>query len=420
MWAAWIAVISVLIWLIIETSGRGESPTQIESEENLRVYRAILPDLSDPYANRMLHSPRMIWYTADSMGVAYQAHSGPEPGAGEIGFADAMATDALPNQNTVTRFPWAPMPGGTHLAHGAASYKGFYLPVDHDGVILPVVWYRHQIESLHHPNKSVRGWNWTFPAGSIVWEVLVIQGPDGISYPYEVRSRWRYADHWQPRLYRPFPRAVEAAEYVDRGPSSEMARRFSAHCRAPITEVGQIESVEPGSESFETGAGESFRRSFGLDRLPPLPEGVVISMLGREFVEVAGTQWKPGCDSPTTDSDFHIVPRGSLLAIVGSDEESCARCHDTSLTSSRRFGNKRTWGWVRGNLGTEASNGGIISWSPISPDTFRGRREANPAVRMRQNWVRGGIVAQYDPDKHPKRYYTRLAPEKLTRIKPEE
>ena len=388
---------------------------QIETPEALSAMRSLLPTLSDSKADRRLHDDRVVWYTLESIGIAYQAHSGDQPGTGPIGFADAEAP-GRPNQNT--RFPWQPMPGGTHRAIGTDSFKGFLLPMDERGKPRPVVWYRHKLEGLADPDKTVLGWSWTFPVGTIIWEVLTVEHA-GEAYAYEVRSRWRYGDHWRPRVYRPFPKATDAAAAVLARPRTTQGAAFVEFCYQPVLATASIQSRSQGNPAFGTGPGDAFRLlNFGYDVLPELPVRLVADMLdSTPFQEVDGIQWKPGASSPVNSHGFHIVPYRSLLPIVGGDEATCAKCHESSLTSSRRFAkNRKRWGWVRGNLGTLESGGGILSWHPIEPAVFRGRSRANPAVRMRTKWTATGLINKHNTRTHSSRYYRRLVPQNLEKL----
>jgi len=385
---------------------------QIESEENVQSMWNLLPTLSDPSADVRLHDERIIWYTTETMGITYQAHSGSSPGRGPIGFADA--TTGRPNQNTRERFPWGPFPGGTHRATNNDSFKGLLLPSDEDGEPLPVVWYRHKLEGLKSPNETVRGWNWTFPTGTVIWEILTVNHQDQ-SYVYEVRSRWRYADHWLPRVYRPFPTSDDIADVLVNRPRTELGAAFIDFARRPVVSTATIVSTETGNPVFGTNAGDAFNMSFGIDELPPLDASLVALLLDTTaFREIDGTQWKPGASSPVSSHDFHIIPNRSLLPIVGGDEVTCSRCHDSSLTSSRRFGkNAERWGWVRGNLGRQNEGGGILSWHPVRPSVFRGRLSANPNVEMRKKWVDGGIIERFSRERHSRKDYRRLVPKHL-------
>jgi len=381
---------------------------QIETPEQVAAMRALLPELADPKANKRLHDDRLIFWTSSSIGVAYQAHSGDRPGSGPIGFADAGAP-GRPNQNTLDRFPWAPVAGGTHRAKRADSFKALYLPRDSRRRPYPIVWYRYDLEGLVDPHQVVLGWDWIFPVGSIVWEILTAEDA-GEAYVYEVRSRWRYRDHWRPRVYRPFPTAASAAAAILDRPRTNLGAAFVEYCYQPVQSSATITSREDGNPAFATSAGAAFSAEFGVDELPPLPRELVAELLDlTQFQDVQGAAWKPGCASPISKHNFHFVPQGALLAIVGGDEVSCAPCHSTSLTSSRRFAtNPRRWGWVRGNHGDHDGAGGILSWHPVDPAVFRGRARANPNVRMRTRWIACGIVRKFNRGKHHKGRYTRL------------
>ena len=428
-------------------SAEAAEPYQLESSGDLAAMRAILPRVADPHIQAILEDPRLMLYTTDSIGVIYQIGAGQSTsGAVRIGDAGRNISGEAPEQgrrggtagnpNTSRHFPWSIDAGGTHVSPSADSFKGVWLPARPDGTPWPVVWYRHAIESVFDgPGRTQNGFNWTFPAGTVFVECLTVRAPSGQVYPFELRVRERDLAAWRPAVYRPFPQAGDLAEAIQRErPGWRESIQLAAlvdHLDDPAAGLREIRVRDrsPGNRRFGTGPSAAFDLTVSIDDLPEAgDEDLIAYLLDTEtFRDAEGLDWKASSAVPSFLVDMvisrpagwkntlaaaplHIRPAGDLSAITGSDSESCTRCHDTTLASARRFDARSgMYGWVRGNLGDPARGGGIFSWHPFRNVTGITRTRFSIRAEFRDN----GLVARFQPDRHPSTVYRALIPEHL-------
>jgi hypothetical protein len=154
----------------------------------------------------------------------------------------------------------------------------------------------------------------------------------------------------------------------------------------------------------------SFKREAAIDDLPPLEDKVVSQLLmSTTFQSAVGSAWrvdeKSGvpCYAPTTEDDFHIVPRHYRAAWMEATSQSCMDCHRDTLRLAAEFEEPRDWyGRVRGS-------DGIFSWHPFDPVSISHNGMARP-VTMRKEFVEAGVVRQYRPgdDQFPDTKYNSL------------
>jgi hypothetical protein len=117
-------------------------------------------------------------------------------------------------------------------------------------------------------------------------------------------------------------------------------------------------------------------------------------------------QWKAGingviCYAPTTDLDGQIVPKHYAASVVGTNVDSCAKCHDGVQKHARFFHVSRGWyGHVRGS-------DKIFSFHPMEPGSVS-RNGASFSPQLRRQFVASGVVAVYDAAKHPASVYHSL------------
>src|SRR5262249_5547882 len=86
--------------------------------------------------------------------------------------------------------------------------------------------------------KNNSHWQWVFPLGTVLGEVLFIQAPDDKQwFTFEVRSRTRALNGWVTGVFRPYLSADElAAEILLRRPgetASPDVRALVEHLQAP-------------------------------------------------------------------------------------------------------------------------------------------------------------------------------------------
>ena len=370
-------------------------PLKLVSPERERWLRQHLPVVDDGAIQEILDDARLILYTDREMPPAYQDWSGDLQGVHSPSY-NISANDAEPYGNGNREFPWG-APAGTHRTRGVESFRFLWLPLDEAGNVRPIVWFRKRL------SDSVRkGYAWRFPVGAVVGEVLMLRGPDGKRYTFEMRVRIREYDNWAVNVFRPFPTADDLARAIrHRRPQwadSPSLARLVRHLEQPIELVShRLEDRHPGKRVFS--------QSMGVDELPAIDDDALVIELLTEtvFKSALGATWRDGTNgvwtcAPTTKAAFHIVPANYDAGFLEVDRVSCMRCHNTVNQHVRRFEPGRDWyGRIRGS-------DGIFSFHPFAPEVISYNGYGGP-VRLRRELVEAGILVRYDKQKHPHAIY---------------
>ena len=371
---------------------------QLMPEEKLEAIRRSLPQVSDSYIQELLQSPDIIFYTEEEMPRAYQDWSGSLQGLHWAHY-NISANGSEPYGNGNLEFPWG-TPAGTHRAQNVSTFRFFRLPRNAAGRVLPIVWYRKW-----YPGDSQPGYAWVFPKGTIFGEVLQMKGPDGFDYTFELRTRERIADTWIVDAFRPFPTSDALAERIRQlrpnWKEQPSLAKLVAHLESPmILTRHTLADQHPLQVTFQS--------SMGLDLLPPVDDDRLVAQLLTEttFQSALGTDWRVGrngiaASAPTTTAPFHVVPANYDAGFIEVDRVSCMRCHETVGQHVNRFDMFRDWyGRVRGS-------DGIFSFHPFAADSISMNGDGVP-IRMRDEFVRAGILQRYDRKLHADRDYQRI------------
>lgn len=370
---------------------------RLMSRKKYKRLRSRLPEVADPVLQKILRDDRLILYTDVEMPRAYQDWDGGLPGVHSPHY-NISANSSEPYGNANIEFPWG-TPAGTHRAKNVASFKFLWLPRGADGNVLPVVWYRWR-----HPGDSARGYEWIFPVGAIVGEVLCLRGPDGKQYTFELRIRVRDYGEWAVDVFRPFPTATALADCIKQ---VRPQWRADAKLSKLVTHLEQP-MVMKKHRLADDHPRHAFVESMGIDRLPPVGDDqLVIELLaGTKFQSALDVVWRDGASgsftcAPTTSAAFHIVPAGYDAGFVEVDPVSCSRCHDTVGQHAQYFEYGRDWyGRVRGS-------DAIFSFHPFSPLSVS-PNGIGQSVSMRRELIESGVLERYNRSKHPHDKYQRL------------
>lgn len=339
--------------------------------------------------------PQVRIYTHETMPPAYQFCG---PGGSVTGFhlaAYNISGDFLEARkghgrggNGNIEFPWK-SPGGTDKSVNCHSFRFVRLP---DGK--PVVWWtERRYEGDNNRGQSTQ-YDWTFPVGTIFGEVLTMTGTDGYEYPFELRTRERFADHWQPDLYRQFPTREHLLACLDTLGDDRTAA-LQAHLRRPLD--SPVETLTDSSHRTQ----RAFTGTAQRDVLPAIPADVVSRLLTEHPYQTAIEEVWAGeqCYCPTTEAPFHIVPAHYDATFLGSSGESCTKCHDSALKHVDQFDAPRQWyGHVRG------CSEGILSFGPYKPSCVSGN---GGHVNASMHDI-PGVIERYDPSRHSSADYVRL------------
>lgn len=367
---------------------------QLMSPQREAELRAYFPKVDDKATQAVLDDPALLLYTDREMPRAYQIWDGLLRGVHAVRY-NISADGGEPFGNANQEFPWGD-PGGLHRTNGTTAFRFLLLP-ERNGQKLPVVWYPKQ-----RPGDAQPGYAWIFPVGTTIGEVLLLRGPDGRDYPFEVRTRTRENGSWEMDAFRPFPTPESLSDRI-----KEIEPTWEAQ---PVLRSAVATLEGRGRYRVARLVDQHPRRTFDqqsfLDELPPLPAALVAKLLtSTTFKSALGTSWREAgkliAASPTTQSAFHVVPANYDAAFVVVDHESCMRCHDQVAAHVDTFDMPRDWyGRVRGS-------DGIFSFHPFDPSSISTNGSSWP-VRMRPALVQAGIVARYDPARHPKELYQEM------------
>ncbi len=372
-------------------------PFRLMTKERDQAFRKLMPKVDDPNLQEKFADPRLILYTDREMPRAYQDWSTMLPGIHSPSY-NISANGSEPFGNGNREFPWS-TPAGTHRSTRVSSFKFLWLPETEDGRVAPVVWYRTRL-----PGDNSAGYAWLFPVGTLVGEVLYMTGPDGRGYTFEVRVRNREEGEWGVDVFRPFPESADLANAIkERRPEwADNAELVS------LVEHLESKTAMPKQTLRDSQPGRAvFRQQMGVDSLPPMDDALAAELLtSTEFESVLADYWRTDeaglvTFAPTTDDEFHIVPRNYDGGFIQPERESCLRCHETVAANVRDFDFSRDWyGRVRGS-------DGIFSFHPFSPSSISSNGYGS-SVSMRDSMERAGVLERYDPQIHTAERYQRV------------
>jgi len=287
-------------------TAKSQAPPVFEPEYplDLKKIPLTLPYTTDPELKRLLESPKTIFYKLPPIWQHFIPASRIEHNNLTLGTKNYTFTQAtwgiyyapfLSDFNANPLFPWETTIG---LNDSQKQTDNIYrtvnllnLPEDEAGNTIPIL----LVNEL--PIK------WIYPEGTTVGEIVYVVHNDK-RYIQEIRTRKKAkgSGEWEPALYRPisnrdeFIRLTGMSDYIP-------AKRYMFFRNPQEDEVFKMEGL--------------------VERLPPLSEDRVKSLLSRPFKDVTHNNW-----SPCSDQDFHIMPKNYCFSLLdGVDSVSCANCH---------------------------------------------------------------------------------------------
>ena len=366
-----------------ETRGHPELATEngyldIIAPDELAPFRAALPPLGDSTIDAVLHGANTIWYDESSFVFTYQDSFGNPKGlrANRVGY-DVGSTNSHPDIRALTeyfklqkfKFPFAVTAGATFHENVYAQYF-WSPPVDEDGDVIPVrVW------------KNASHWQWVFPTGTVMGEVLHIQAPDdGQWFAFEVRSRTRTLTGWDTGIFRPYVQATNLATAIKtKRPTWQQVPALTAL----VEHLEADDSLTPHTMTAPNYEALFPALDGAMDYLPDADDTALIKELlsGVTFQDAMGQTWKH-TDALTTfaastQSGFHIVPKDYPAGMFENSENGCRMCHEQT---SRPLNNLDPRVVLYGEVWGEDE---IFTWHPFGIDTSafgvaNGNRYLNP------------------------------------------
>lgn len=360
--------------------------------------KAYFPLVDDANLQRILNDPATVLYTEAEIPKVVSMWQGVNGISRRIVAAENNADPGS------LQFPWM-RPAGTDDVKGLDTVRFLHLPIV-NGERLPIAYFRSVI-----PPDSSPAAQWIYPAGTTIGEVLAMPGPDGYSYPFELRIRYKMVNYWEVDVFRPFATPAELAAAIKERRPNWMTTT------ALRTAIGALEGPANLGKAkiFDNQPARAIiRQEAGWDIVPDLQDPKLVGELlrGTVWTSVYGTVWKSDgkleAYAPGSQAAFNIVPAGYSGTTLKVDAFSCARCHENTLHHVNEFaqhqtryadGTQRFWyGRIRGS-------DGIFSFHPFDPARIPGGGQTVPPT-LRQSLVQAGVVALYDPRRHPESLYT--------------
>ncbi|MGD9644293.1 MAG: hypothetical protein AB7U73_01185 [Pirellulales bacterium] len=325
--------------------------------------------------------PRVLYYDETEFPPAYQFDH-----LGRVSFHavryNISANGAEPYGNGNREFPWAKTGGLDKVPPGtAAAYKFIRLPAQ------PIIWWRDRGNWVH----------WRFPQGTTVGEVLAMRCADGQWRPFEVRLRTRGATAWHIDLLKPYPTTADLVAGIRwLRPNWAQNPGLAATIRelsAATLEPTELRDRHPRPALRPQARSRHVLPDFGSDLACELLERA-------EFTHATGDTWSGSdCFAPTA-REASIVPAGYQGHLLGSDDQACANCHESTHRDVDEFDARRDWyGLIRGD-------DGIFSFHPAEPDCISDNGYPR-RVRIRDM---PGVLEARDDQRHDPSDYQELLP----------
>jgi len=385
-------------------------PSLMDRSQN-EAYRKALPSTKDERLLSIISDKHLMFYTDNEIPKAHQDWEGSLQGILDSrGNVSANRTEPFGNGNK--EFPWG-APAGTHLSNGVTSIRFLLLPRDEHGSIYPVVYY--QIPKISYGKRTLpdgtnisaderfyrEGWAWTFPKGTIVGEVLMISDSRGNRHVFEIRTRSRSIDRWAVNVYRPFPTANDlliAVKKLDNWEKNAKLRNLVTHLEGSLSsDHYTLADTQPDKSVFKQIRQQDF--------LPAIDEDVAITLLHKTpFSSSLDVVWRGDGEyaphAPTTEADFHIVPKRYAAGFINVTTNSCMQCHKETNQHVHEFDIRRDWyGRIRGS-------DGIFSFHPFDHGCIT--QSGGQPVSFNKKMIDAGIIAPFDPSKHSNAVYQRI------------
>ncbi len=388
-----------------EPDPKGAPVTQIVAAQTLATYKAALPKVGWPRLAKLLASPSTLFWDKATLPPAYQDTVGD---GSSLPFGARLNSEGkslivqegkklFSDDGTTWAYPFG------HTAGADASPDIFIVDFmalpEVNGAQLPVA---YEVESTTVSSLPVKRWNWSFPRGTVVGEIIMIK--DGSSLlTTELRVRERFGDRWATNVFRPFPTAaVLAATVKAKRPQWQSTPALSSLVAALAKPT--LTAKHKGSPAFSDlvvldGSVDAPLPDFGDDAL-------VRELLGTTtFVAAYGTVWKTdgtakafGPTGPT--AGLSVVPSGFDTGLLEVRETTCEKCHNQG-------------GYFIGDLVDQAILYGdiwgvdrIFSFHPFEPSRIDASGAENRSVRA----PFAQIVQPYNPNKHPSSRYSFYRP----------
>ena len=314
-----------------------QTGVRLVSDKTHALYLSFWPKSNDAWLNA-LKKKDLIFYDNDVMPPAYQDFGGALQGVHSPSY-NISAVRSEPIGNANREFPWG-APAGLHESSNFKAFRFVHIPKGQS-----IYWWRQRLQGDGPRGTFV----WQYPTGTTFGEILLVTDPDENDWTFELRTRTRTAKGWVVNVFRPFTTRAE------------LAARIKALAPDWRKRPGLVKIVNDEVDDEDTYRLVNQHDLVTFDAtalstsLPAINHKLVRKLLATPFKSALGQEWKKNEDgveafAPTTDADFHIVPKNYQGGFVEVSSKSCMRCHDSTLKHARDFQAFRDWyGRVRGS-----------------------------------------------------------------------
>ena len=355
-----LSLATALLSTVIATGLLAAEPVRnvprLVSEETHRTYLAAIPDSVDGALQKLKSDPGLILYDNASLPPAYQfwgfgGTTGVHSPNFNISIGRFDGSERFGNANI--EFPWGGPAGTSPGVDGSQSFKGVRFPAD--GKVR--VWRQHA-----EPDNDA-AYHWKFPVGTTFVEVIQVTNPrTRTAHTCQVRTRTRQENGWTVNEYRPFttPKELEArieSSKIDTVDRDKLLGHLKSERNIPAYRIRSPQAVV------------TVDRTGLADSLPAVSEATVLALLQGPFVSALNKEWVTTDQhvgyAPTTNADFHVVPKGYQGYAHEVSSKACMVCHETTFKHTNHLDriNRDWYGRVRGH-------DNIFSWHPFHPGSI--------------------------------------------------
>ena len=380
--------------------------TQLLDAATLAMYKAALPKVGWTRLAKILQSPSTLFWDKATIPQAYQDTVGD---GSSLPFGARLNSEGssliVPEgrklfsaDGTTFSYPFG------HTAGADASTNAFIvnfmsLPAQ-NGKLMPIA---YRVETTSVSGLPVKRWNWSFPRGTIVGEIIMIRDGSAL-ITSEIRVRERFSDSWATDAFRPFPTAGTLAAAIKR---KKPAWQGAANLKTLVTALEDSASLTAKQIDSPSFANLVTLQGTVDAPLPAAGDDALVRDLltTTTFVGAYGTAWKSsgaqrsfGATGPS--SGLSVVPTKFDLGLLEVRESTCTKCHNQGgyfigdlVDQAILYGD--VWGTDR-----------IFSFHPFEPSRIDASGNENRSVRAGLT----AIVEAYDAAKHPSNTYTFYRP----------
>lgn len=336
---------------------------------NLNKIGIKLPNTKDETLKNLLSDSRTIFYKFPQSFQFFQPSSKVEHKNLTLGTTYLTTTKEifgiyfstyLPEYNANTFFPWETTVGLNHaLATGNSPYGAINF------INLP---YLKPIVVINE-----RPVKWIFPVGTTVAEVLYVNYNND-KFIFEIRTRIKTLETWEPNVYRPISNRKELEEYI-----------------GPINPSKKYLFLRNPQED------EVFKAEGFVERIPDLTPEKTKELFSLYFKNVTNEIWSTISNVPCSDQTFSLFPKDYTLGLINVDSDSCSACHRQTQISVNRlipkepliYNNPEKVGNIRGS-------DGVFTWTPFDISAISKDPSETKVISLRKHDTDNNIVILYD------------------------